>query len=155
MAELWNDQAALLLVPGANRGRQDAVDGADFAAEGEFADDGEVFEVLGNDLLADGEDSDGDGKIETRPFLLHVGGREIDGGAAEDVFEAAVFDGGLDAVAGFLDRRVGQPDNDDRRQSPPCINFDFDRIGIDTEDRCGVNLSEHPQLITKPIVQVE
>ena len=35
------------------------------------------------DLFAGRQHAEGDGQIETRPFLLHVGRREIDGRAAQ------------------------------------------------------------------------
>ncbi len=42
----------------------DAVDGADGAVEGEFADEELVFKVGGLDLVEEGEDGEGDGKVE-------------------------------------------------------------------------------------------
>ena len=63
--------------------RQDAFDGPDGAGEREFADHDEIVELIGSNLFAGGEHADGDGQIEAGPFFLHIGGREVDGGAAE------------------------------------------------------------------------
>ena len=41
--------------------------------ERQFADHDEVVQLVGFDLFAGGQHADGDGQVEARPFLLHVG----------------------------------------------------------------------------------
>ena len=96
---------------------QDAFDRTDGAGEGEFADDDEVLELVGGELFAGGEHAEGDGQIEARAFFAEVGGREVDGGAALRKAETGVDQRGGDAIAGFFNRGVGEPD-DDHEVSP-------------------------------------
>ena len=84
------------------------------AGEREFADDDKIIELVGFDLFAGGEHPNGDGQIKARPFLFHVGGREVDGGAAHRKFEAGIGERGGDAVARFLHGGVRQADDDDQ-----------------------------------------
>ena len=104
------------------------------AGQREFADDDEVVELVGFHLFAGGEHADGDGQVEARPFLFHVGGRKVDRGAAHREFEAGVGQRGGDAVARFFDRGIRQADDDDDGVAPAGIDFDFDRVRFDAVD---------------------
>ncbi len=57
------------------------------------------------------EVTDGYGQVVRCTALALIGRREIHGDAREGVLEAAVADGAADALAGFRERRVGQPDD--------------------------------------------
>jgi hypothetical protein len=65
-------------------------------------------------LLGGGEDAERDWQIEPPRLLGQVGRRQVDGDALRGEFEAAVLDGGADAVLGFLDLGVGQADDGKR-----------------------------------------
>ena len=117
------------------------------AGQREFADDDKVVELVGFDLFAGGQHADGDGQIEARPFLFHVGGREIDGRAAHRKFEAGIGQRGRDAVARFLHRRVRQTDDDDEGVAPAGVDLDFDRKGFNAIDGGGTNPGEHGRML--------
>ena len=72
-----------------------------------------------------------DGQIEAGPFFLHVGGREVDGGAAEGEGVAGIDERRHDAVARFFDRGVGQADDDDESITESGIDLDLDGVGFD------------------------
>ena len=81
------------------------------AVEAELADEDEVADVADGEAAIGAEDADGDGKVEAGALFLEVGGREVDGDAGGRKVEAAVLDGGADAVAAFADGGVGQADD--------------------------------------------
>ena len=113
------------------------------AGQRQFADDDEIVELVGFHLFAGGQHAQRDGQIKARPLLLHVGGREVDGGAAHRKFEAGIGERGGDAVARFLDRRVRQADDDDERVAVAGVDLDFDRVGFNAVKRGGTNLGQH------------
>jgi hypothetical protein len=110
-----DENAGLALRAGAERDGQDAFDGAHGAGEGQFANHDKVFELIGLDLFAGGDHADGDRQIEAWPFFLHVGGREVDRGAAEGEVIAGVDQGGRDTIARLLHCGVGKTDDNDQR----------------------------------------
>jgi hypothetical protein len=76
-----NEHADFAFGLGAQRDRQNAFARTHRAGQREFADDDEIVELVGFDLFAGGQHADGDGQVEARPLLFHVGGREVDGRA--------------------------------------------------------------------------
>ena len=59
------------------------------------------------------EHADGDREIKTWSFFFYVRGREIDRRAAKSKSESGIDKGGHDAIARFLDRRIGQANDHD------------------------------------------
>ena len=59
--------------------RQHARHGAHAAVEAQFAHQQKAAQVVGPQRAIGAQDADGDGQIEARAFLLHVGGRQVDG----------------------------------------------------------------------------
>ena len=82
------------------------------AGEREFPHDDKIVELVGFDLFPGGEHAQRDGQVEARPFLFHVGGREVDGRAPHRKFETGIGERGRNAVARFLHRGIRQADND-------------------------------------------
>ena len=80
-----------------------------------------------------------DGQIKTRPFLFHVGRREVDRRVAHRKFVPGIRQRGRNAVARFLHRRVGQADDDDKRVAITGVDLDFDGIGINPIQRGRTN----------------
>ena len=138
-----NQHADLAVGPRAKGHRQNALARTHRAGQREFADDDKIVELVGFDLFAGRQHPQRDGQIETRPFLFHVGGREVDGRAAHRKFEAGIGERGRDAVARFLHRGVRQADDDNQRVAPAGVDFDFDRIGFNAVERGGTDLREH------------
>ena len=58
------------------------------------------------------------GRSKLGPFLLHIGGREVDRGAAQGEVEAGIGERGADAVARFFHGGIGQPDDDNDGVAP-------------------------------------
>ena len=134
-----NEHADFAVRPRAKGDGQNALARAHRAGQREFADDDEIVELIGFDLFAGGQHAQRNGQIETRPFLFHVGGREIDGRAAHRKFEAGIGERGRHAVARFLHRGVRQADDDDQRVAPTGIDFDFDGIRFNAVERGGTD----------------
>ena len=134
-----HEHADLALRLGAQRDGQHALARPHRAGEREFADHDEIVELVGFDLFARGQHADGDGQIEARPFLFHIGGREVDGGAAHRKFEAGIGQRGRDAVARFLHGGVRQADDDDDRVAVTGVDLDFDGIRFNAVDRGGTD----------------
>ena len=103
-----DQHADLAFCPRAQGNGQHAFDRAHAAVERQLAHHDEIVELVGLDLFAGGDHADGDGQVEARPFLLHVGRGQVDGGAAESEAEAGIDQRGHHPVAGFLDRGIGQ-----------------------------------------------
>ena len=135
-----NQHAGFAVRPRAQGDRQNALARAHRAGQRQFADDDKIVELVGFDLFAGGQHAERDGQIEARPFLFHVGGREIDGRAAHREFEAGIGERGGDAVARFLHRGVRQADDDDQRVAPAGVDLDFDRIRFNAIERRGTDL---------------
>ena len=94
-------------------------------------------------MLAGGEDSYGDGEIETGSLLADVGRGQINGGPARWKSEAAVNDGRSNPITRFAHRRIGQADKDDLLRAGTRVDFDFNGEGIDTLNGSGSDLCEH------------
>ena len=130
-----HEHAQLAVGPGLKGDGQNAFARTHRAGERQFADHDEMLELVGFNLLAGGEDADGDGQVETRAFLFHIGGREVDGSAAHGKFETGVDQRGGDAVARFFHRGVRQTDDDDEGVALTGIDLDFDGVGFDAVAR--------------------
>jgi len=90
-------------------------------------------------LFAGGQHADGDGQVEARPLLFHVGGREVDGRASHRKFETGIRERGGDAVARFLHRGVRQSDDDDEGVAVTGIDLDFNRKSFNPVERSGAD----------------
>jgi hypothetical protein len=100
-------------------------------------------------LFAGSDHADGDRQVEARPFLFHIGWREVDGSAAESEAEAGVDQGGHHTIAGFLNRHIRKPNDNDQRISVTGVDFHLDRIRFDAADRGGTNLGQHDSVMNQ------
>ena len=121
---------------------EDSLDRAHAPVEGEFADDGALFQGAVLEFLAERDNADGDGQIEARALLAHIGGGEIDGGAPLGFGVGHVADRRPHPVAALFDRRVGQANDDDAGVAFANIDFDLDAERIDTVQGAGMDTSE-------------
>jgi hypothetical protein len=96
-------------------------------------------------LFAGGENAQGDRQVKTGAFLFDVGGRKVDGGAAHGEFIAGIAERGEDAILGFLDRGVGQADDDNDGVAVTGVDFDLNGVGINAIDGGGTDLAQHHQ----------
>lgn len=115
--------------------REDTANGADFAVQGEFTDEEFVSEIE-IELFGCQEKPESHRYVVDRGILGQIGRGEVDGNAAEAVWreKTAIFDGGTDAVAGFLDRGIGEADHSEMVH--PCvkgIDFDFDEFALESQ----------------------
>ena len=145
-----NQHPHLAIRLGAQRDRQYALARAHGAGEREFADDDKIVELVGFELFARGEHAEGDGQIEAGALLFHVGGREVDGRAAHRKFVAGIHEGGGDAVARFLHRRVGQADDDDQGVALTGVDLHFNGVRFNAIDGGGTNLGKHGKVMVEP-----
>ena len=98
-----------------------------------------MVQLIGFNLLAGGQHPQRDGQIKTGPFLPHVGGRQVDGGAAHGKFESGVRESGGHPIPGFLHRRIREADNDHHCVAPTGVDLDLDRVGLNAVDGGGTN----------------
>ena len=92
------------------------------------------------------EDTDGDGEIEAGALFFQVGRREVDGDAGGGDVEAAVADGGENAVAAFPDRGVGQADGREDHlvvDGAGVVDLDIDEVRVDAIDGGAACFEEH------------
>ncbi len=148
-----NQHANFAFTSRAKRHRQNSFAGPNRARQRQFANGDEILELVGLDLLAGCQHAERDGQIKTRPFLFHVGGREIDGRAAHREFVAGIGERGRHPVARFLHRRVRQPDDDDEGLAPAGVDLDFDRERFNAVERGGANFREHEKFLRQPLAK--
>ena len=127
-----------------HRHRERALHRPRAAVERELADDRVLIEQLALELPAAGENADGDRQIERAGTLRQLGRGQIDHDAILRPHEAAVDHRPLDAMRALLHRLLGQADEHRLRQrAGRDIDLDFDRQGVDAQQRKGVQLGEH------------
>src|SRR5207249_9143839 len=90
-------------------------------------------------------------QIETGSFFFDVRWREVHRRASSRPIVPAIGNRGGDAVFAFLDRGVGQANDDDRRQSARRVDLDLDFVGINAENRGGINFREHLREVGREI----
>ena len=100
----------------------------------EFADDERVVQV-GQHLAGGRHDAEGDREVVSRALFAEVRRGQVDGQAVLGVEEAAVGDGGANPFPTFAHSGAGQSDNCKSFQSACNIYFDFDRFGVQADDR--------------------
>ena len=127
--------------------REDALDRTDTTVEGEFAGHGALLERSVREgavpVLIEGGHADGDGKVETGPFLAQVGGGEVDRDLFARPAQGAVLDRGDDPVDAFTNSRIGQADDLDVELSGlRRIHLDLHGHGIDTVKGSGIDAGE-------------
>ena len=122
-------------------------DRAHRAVQRQFAHHHKVVQLVAAQLLAGPEHADGDGQVKTRPFLLDIRRREIDGGAAHGKFEPGIGQRRADAVARLLDGGIRQSDDDDDGVAPAAIDLHLDGEGFDAIDGGGENTGQHGRIL--------
>ena len=95
------------------------------------------------DLSRGDEDADRNRQVVGRSGFFQVRRGKIDGDVTMRHPSATVTNGRPNSLATFLNRRVGQADDDDSRTSPPTIDLDFDQHAIQANDRATIDLGEH------------
>ena len=138
-----HQQAGAAGRPGRQRHGERAPDGPQVALESHLADHQRADEPIARELPAGDEDPQGDGQIERRAVLADVGGREVDGDAAERKLEAGVGQSGAHPLSALLDRAVRQADGAERGETAADVHLDVHGIGVDAEDGGGTNAGEH------------
>lgn len=125
--------------------REDTAYGADFAVQGEFTDKKLVAEIK-RELFGRQKKSQGHGHIVDGSVFGQIGGSEVHCDPAEAVRreETAIFDGGRDAVAGFLDGSVREShDGEVVHAGIEGIHFDFNEFTFESQGRGGKQFGRH------------
>ena len=125
---------ALAGVRGGHGARERPADTPDAPVERKLPEQAQLAQPLLRDATARGEHSKGDRKIEAGSRLPQVGRRKVDGDALQRPLLRARRDGRADALARFLDRRVRQPDDVERRQALRDRDFHLHRIAVQADD---------------------
>ena len=113
--------------------------------------DGEVLQLLGQQLPGGDQQAQGDRQIEAAGVLAQIGRGQVDDGAAGVAAVAEVGQGPLDAVDALLDRHLRQADEDRLGQAGRGIDLDLDGHGVDADEGEGVELGEHARAIPEPL----
>ena len=106
-------------------------------------------EAVGADLTAGDQNADRDGQIEAAALLGQISRGEIDRDPAGRHLKAGIDQCGADAILGFPDRRLGQPDDGHARQSAGHVDLDGNRCGIQPVLGAGCNGCQ-PQGLASP-----
>src|ERR1019366_10598518 len=126
---LQRDQYAdSALLARAERNGQNTLDRPHCPVERQFANHNEILKLVGFELFAGGNHADGDGQVEAWPLFLYVRWGKVDRGPTESEAEAGVDQGGCHTVAGFLNRSIRKPNDDNKRVAVAGVDFDFDWI---------------------------
>jgi len=116
---------------------------ADRAVEAQFAEETDVGDVLDLQGLGGDENPHGDGEVEGRPRLRHLGGRQIDRDTAAGPVVATREQGRPHAVSGLPAGRVRQADDSEPGQSARSVDLDLDRMAVNADERGGMDGCEH------------
>ena len=79
------------------------------------------------------QNADGNRQVEPGTFFSHVGGGQVDDDILEGKFQAAVFDGGADALAAFSYGRVGKPHGSQLPGARRDVNLYLHDVGVNPE----------------------
>src|ERR1700686_1474033 len=82
-------------------------------------------------------------KIIGRAFLAQVGGREVDRDTFEREKTTTVLDSGTHSFSGFVDCRVGQPNNRESGETSGQINFNLNERPLQPDDRTALYFGQH------------
>ena len=100
-----------------DRRRQDAVHGAQFAGQGEFAEEFAAAQRVHADVAIGREDAQRDRQIEAPAILGQVGRREVDDHASLRHLELRALDRGANTIAALAHRGRRQADDLHLRQA--------------------------------------
>jgi len=116
------------------------------AVEAQFAHHKEAAHIVHAQRAVSAEDADGNGQVETRALLFHVGRRQVDGDEGGRNQIAGVLDGRAHAVAALAHRGVRQADGVEDillHHCPAIVHLDIDEVGIDAVDSRAESFEEH------------
>ena len=128
-----NNQPAETLLPCCGGDGEDAAHGTNRAVERKLAQQELAVERSFEHDPCGSQDTDGDRQVEPGTFLSHVGGGQVDGDILEGKFQAAVLDGGADALAAFSDGRVGKPHGGQLPGAGGDVNLYLHNVGVNPE----------------------
>ena len=148
LRHLWRvsrlDFSAAAVALALERHREDALDRADRAVEGEFAHAGVGRQLLRRELSAGDQETEADRQVERGGVFGEVRRREVDDDAVRRPRVAAVDEGTLDAVRAFFDGGFGQANEDRfRHGGRGDVDFHVDRTRVDAVQRVGQQLGKH------------
>jgi hypothetical protein len=125
-----HDDAPAARLAGGEGQRQGAPDRSQTTVQGQLAHEGQTLQCRGLEAAGGGQDSDGDGQVETGAALAQPGGGEVDGDAAVRERPADAGDGGANAGGALANGRLGQADDVDARQlrADPDLHLDGDPV---------------------------
>ena len=129
--------------------RQSAFDGADFSGEGEFADDKATLEARKFGAFGGSNHPHSNREIETRTLFFNIGRGEVDGRALAGPTQAAVRDGGGDAVLALADGGVGQADDNHDGVARAGVHLDLHFNGFNALNGGGENAGKHGQALAE------
>lgn len=138
-----HDDALELLVAGKRGGRQDAAHMPDAAIQRQLADNHRAIEATEVELLGGHQQAERDGQVVAGADLAQVCRREADGDTVGGEVQAAVADGGADALTALFDGGIGQADEGEGGQAAAAVDLDFDDVAFQTEDGARIHLGEH------------
>ena len=87
---------------------QHAGHGAHAAVESQLADEQKAIDIIDAQRAVGSENSERDGKVETRAFFFQIGRSEIDGDEGGRNGVAGVFDRSAHTIATLANCRIGQ-----------------------------------------------
>ena len=119
--------------------RERAANRAQIAGQRELAGKFVACKRIGGNLAGRGENTQGDGQIESRRVLGQVRRREIDRDLSRGEFELRILNRRAHPVAAFLDFGFRKPDEIERGQAASQIHFDFDRQCVEPRKRSAVH----------------
>src|SRR5215472_8450996 len=144
--DLGDDQVGNFFRSGSNRDRQSAAHSSHSAIQRELSHHDVLRKFFSRQPAVSAQNSHGHGEIETRPFFLDVGGRQVDGDLGLRDLKTAVPQGGADALATLTYRSVGQTDGLKvvfGVADIADVDLNFNDVGVNPVDCGALRLEEH------------
>src|SRR5690606_19831818 len=115
---------------------------AQLTGQGQLSEKFVAAELGRGNLAGGGENTEGNGQIETPPLLGQIGGGEIDGDAPRGKFQLGAENGRAHPILGLFHCRFWQTDDGEAGQAVGQVNFNSDQWGGNAQFGAGINDGE-------------
>ena len=125
---LGDDDVRVSCLDGRHYGREDAADRPKLSVQAEFGDEDRA--PCGPDVVRRAQRRHGNGQIESGAALGQGRGNEVGRDLAPAQRNAGVLGSRTDPLLGFVEGRVGQPQDDEGRQGLANIGLDLHDVAV-------------------------
>ena len=128
-----------------------SLDRAQTSVKRKFAKKHELPQVAFEQDARSTQDAECDREVKPGAFLLHVRRRQVHGDVLKGKLEAAVLDGGFDALPALAHGGVGQADGHEIGVARRDVNLHLDQISVNSEDSGAEGFEEHGRVFPRDL----